>query len=245
LIFFATAFDFPSADFLELLDVPCFKIASCDLVNLPLIRYVAKKGKPVIISTGGAFHHEIVMAHNALAEITDNFAVLHCTSTYPTKDNELSLSYIKTLRDMFPNTLIGFSSHHPGIEPNILAHTQGARIFEVHITLNRALPGTDHAFSFEEKGLMTLVEDLKRIPAMLGTGEKEVSKNEREGFVKKMGKGVRVAHHISAGERISYDDLVLKAPAEGIAPYDLENIIGKVAIHDLSTSEPLTWEGLR
>lgn len=245
-IFFATAFDFPSADFLEALDVPCYKIASCDWVNLPLLRHVAEKGKPIIISTGGATLEEIENAHDFLHSIDFiDFSFLHCISTYPNLDNDLNLKFIGKLRDTFQHHVIGFSSHHPGIEPSLVAYTQGARIFEVHVTLNRALPGTDHAFSLEEKALMTLVEDLKRIPAMLGDGRKGVQQKEREGFIKKMGKGVRVAHHIPEGKRIEPEDLVLKAPAEGIAPYEFKNVIGKIAVHDLSTAEPLTWEGLR
>ncbi len=244
LIFFATAFDAPSADFLESLDAPCYKIASCDLLNTPLLRRVASAGKPIIISTGGAHHLEIIMAHDFLSKITDNFALLHCISTYPTRDGELSLFYIETLRSIFPGTIIGFSSHHPGILPNFLAYMEGARIFEVHITLNRAFPGTDHAFSLEQKALETLCDDLKRIPAMLGSGRKEVTHQEREGFIKKMGKAVRVAHHIPAGKCIEQDDLVLKAPAGGIAPREFENVVGKIAINDLSTAEPLMWEEL-
>ena len=243
-IFFATAFDIPSVDFLQELDVPCIKVASCDLNNLPLLSYIADTGKPMIISTGGAYHEEIVATHDYISSITDNFALLHCVSTYPTRDYELSLGYIGVMMKRFP-CVIGFSSHHPGLLPHYIAYTQGARIFEVHVTSNRALPGTDHSFSLEAKGLETLCEDIRRIPTMLGSGRKEVSLVERDGFIRKMGKSVRVAHHIPEGKTIETDDLVLKAPAEGISPYCLDQVIGKIAIHDLSTAEPLTWEGLR
>jgi N-acetylneuraminate synthase/sialic acid synthase len=246
IIFFATAFDMPSADFLDALGVPCYKIASCDLSNLPLLRHVAAKGKPMIISTGGASLAEIQRAHDALHAIDfTNFAFLHCVSTYPNRDSEINLRFIETLRETFKHHVIGFSSHHPGVLPNFLAYREGARIFEVHITLNRALPGTDHAFSLEKKALETLCEDLWRVEAMIGSGTKEVMEQEKQGFVRKMGKAVRAAHSIPAGHGIAECDLVLKAPAEGIPPWEMENVIGKIAVHDLSTAEPLEWEAIK
>ena len=243
LIFFATAFDFPSVDFLDALDIPCFKIASCDLLNIPLIRYAAAKGKPLIISTGGGTIEDIHRVHDALHAIDfTNFAFLHCVSTYPNRDDELNLSFINTLRETFKHHVIGFSSHHPGLDPCKYACREGARIIEVHITLNRASAGTDHAFSLEYKALETLCEDLRRIPVMLGSAERKVIEQERQGFIRKMGKAVRAAHTIPAGKRIGEDDIVLKAPAEGITPYQWGDVIGKIAVHELSTAQPLRWE---
>ena len=174
---FATAFDEASADLLAELSAPAFKLASGGLTDLPLIRHVAAFGKPVILSTGGGTVADIDRAVEALGSCPH--AILHCTASYPLKPEEANLRVIGTLRQRYPDTVIGWSSHHPGIALSLVAYALGARILEHHFTMNRAWKGTDHAFSLEPKGLQTLVEDLEKTRRALGDGVKVFYDSER------------------------------------------------------------------
>jgi sialic acid synthase len=243
-LFFATPFEEKSADFLHGLGVPLWKIASCDVTNLPLVRKVAEYGDPVIISTGGADNWQILRLVNEIRPINPNFALLHCISTYPNEDHQLNLRYIEFLREIYPDIIIGFSSHHPGIEPCIIARTLGASIFEVHFTLNRGAKGTDHGFSFEPRGLETLVEDLKRVKIMLGNHEKQVFEAEKTGFIRKMGKGIYPARYLPAGRIIEVGDLVMKSPAGPLSADYIDDVLGMYPIHDLSTGVGISMEDL-
>ena len=176
--FFATAFDFVSADFLAELDMPAYKIASGDLTNTPLLRHVARIGKPVIFSTGGGTMDDVRRAHETLAAENDQIAVLQCTAGYPAEWDELDLGVIGTYRAEFPETVVGFSSHDNGIAMAVAAYVLGSRIVEKHFTLNRALKGTDHVFSLEPPGLRKLVRDLRRTRVALGDGTKNVHPSE-------------------------------------------------------------------
>lgn len=245
ILFFATPFEEKSADFLRGLDIPLWKIASCDVTNLPLVKKVASYGDPVIISTGGASMADIITLTNEIGAINRNFALLHCISTYPNDDSQLNLNFIRTLRDFYPTKLIGFSSHHPGIEPLIIARTIGASIFEVHFTLNRGARGTDHGFSMEPRGLETLCQDLRRVNIMLGSSEKRVLEVEKTGFVAKMGKGIYVNRPLTRGSRIGESDIIIKSPAGGVKPSEINRVVGSILLNDMSTSDPLTWENVK
>lgn len=241
ILFFATPFEETSADFLHDLGVPLWKIASCDVTNLPLVRKVAAYGDPVIISTGGATMGDIDALVKEINKVNLNYALLHCISTYPNEDSQLNLNFIKLLRDCYPNTLIGFSSHHPGIEPLVVARTVGASIFEVHFTLNRGARGTDHGFSMEPRGLERICEDLKRVKIMLGKEERDVLPAEKSGFVKKMGKGIYLNRPLSKGSTVTRSDIVIKSPAGDIKPSEKDQIEGRMLLNDISTSDPLKW----
>ena len=170
---FATAFDEASADFLMRLKVPAIKIASGGLTDALLLKHVAGLGVPIILSTGGGEHADVYKAANILAASTTDFALLHCTAAYPVLDyTQLNLRYILELRNTFPETVIGWSSHTSGIAMDTIAYAFGARIIERHFTLNRASKGTDHAWSLEPAGLRKLVRDLQRARESLGTGQK-------------------------------------------------------------------------
>ena len=244
-LFFATPFEEDSAEFLHDIGVPLWKIASCDVTNLPLVKKVAGYGQPMIISTGGATITEIADLFNAITPINDNFALLHCISTYPNQDATLSLQFIQHLREMFISQPIGFSSHHPGILPLMVARTLGASIFEVHFTLNRGDRGTDHGFSMEPRGLETICQDLKRIRVMLGSGDKHVMPQERNGFIRKMGKSVYVVQQMMAGEVLDRGVLCVKSPAGGLPPSELDEIVGKRLLNDFSTGIALKREDIR
>ena len=157
-LFFATPFEEKSALFLHNLEVPIFKIASCDVTNIPLLRFIAALQKPMIVSTGGATPEEIKRCTDTLDKINPNYALMHCVSLYPNEDRDLHLRDIIAFRKLYPDKLIGFSSHHPGTMPLMIARSLGASIFEVHFTLNRGFKGTDHGFSMEPQGLERICE---------------------------------------------------------------------------------------
>jgi len=234
-ILFATPFTEADAEFLRAFDCPLYKIASCDAKNLPLIRKVAKYGKPMIISTGGATFEDIDAIVATIDPINRNYALLHCVSLYPNTDETLNLLTLVTLRDRYPDCLIGFSSHHPGIDPLKYARLLGASIFEAHFTLNRSMKGTDHSFSLEPKGMTQAVEDVKRTDKMLGTGQKNITDAERIGFVRKMGKGIYLQRPMPAGSVLTKEDICFKAPAGGLLPGEVDNVVGHSLVADLST----------
>ena len=177
--FFATAFDEPSADFLMRLGVPALKLASGSLTDDPLLRHVSSLGVPLLLSTGGGTATEIDRAMQILTAQTSAVALLHCTAAYPVLNYaELNLRCIQTLRDRYPETIIGWSGHDSGIAMAILAAALGARIIEKHFTLNRASKGTDHAFSLEPVGFRKLVRDLERTREALGDGVKRFYPSE-------------------------------------------------------------------
>lgn len=183
--FFATAFDEASADFLALLNVPAFKIASGGVTDLALLRYVSTMGKPVIVSTGGATFEDVDAAVNVLSAGSAPFALLHCTACYPVLNYaELNLLAIVAMRERYPDTVIGWSGHDSGIAMALVAYTYGARIIEKHFTLNRALKGTDHAFSLEPSGLRKLTRDLARAHDATGDGVKRPYESERKPLAK-------------------------------------------------------------
>jgi len=238
ILFFATAFDFNSADFLQALNMPVYKIASGDLANLPLLEYVARFQKPMIISTGGANFEMIETAAITIRKIHNNFAILQCTASYPAPFNQLNLRVIERLRRLYPENVIGYSGHDNGIAMSTAAFTLGARIIEKHFTLNRALKGTDHAFSLEPQGLSKLVRDLRRTSEALGDGEKVIYDNERAP-IRKMGKMIVAKRFIPAGTKISRDDVEFRSPADGLAPELLEKVLGSILKNDVGQYEPI------
>lgn len=178
---FATAFDEASADFLVRLDVPAIKIASGGLTDHALLRHVAGLGVPVILSTGGGTFEDVDAAVNVLEAGRAPYALLHCTAAYPVLNYaELNLLAIVAMRARYPETVIGWSGHDSGIAMSLVAYAYGARILEKHFTLNRAMKGTDHAFSLEPAGLRKLVRDLERAHLANGDGCKRLYDSERK-----------------------------------------------------------------
>jgi len=235
-IFFATAFDFKSADFLQNLNIPAFKVASGDLKNLPLINYLADFGKPLIISTGGGYQEDINRVVESLEEKKTPYSILQCTAGYPPAWNELNLGVITTLRNKFPNPVIGFSSHDNGIAMSVAAYALGARIIEKHFTLNRTLKGTDHAFSLEPQGLGKLVRDLDRLHVALGDGVKSQYESESDPL-QKMGKKIVAAKALFKGTVLGEGDFDFKSPGDGLPPWRIQEIIGKILTRNLDFEE--------
>jgi sialic acid synthase len=241
--FFSTAFDIASADFLAELDLPAYKIASADLINTPLLRHVARIGKPVILSTGGATLEDVRRGYDTVAEINPQVAVLQCTAGYPATWEELDLRVISTYRELFADSVIGLSSHDNGIAMAVAAYVLGARIIEKHFTLNRALKGTDHRFSLEPQGLRKMVRDLKRTRLALGDGTKSMYPSETEPIIK-MAKKLVAARDLPAGRTLTEEDIAMKSPGDGLPPYELDRLIGRTLRHPVQADAALTFEVL-
>ena len=241
--FFATAFDFESADFLNALNMPIFKMASGDLQNLPLLKYVASFNKPMIISTGGANFEMIENAVNTIRSKHNELAVLQCTASYPAKFEKLNLNVIPRLREKFPENVIGFSGHDNGIAMSLVAYTLGARVIEKHFTLNRALKGTDHAFSLEPQGMKKLIRDLQRANLALGDGNKVIYEEEKAPL-RKMGKMIVAARDLPEGHLLTVDDVEFRSPCEGLPPSFLKDVVGKTLKVMVPEYFPITMENL-
>ncbi len=236
----ATAFDEPSADFLAELDLSAFKIASGDLPNTPLLRYVAGFGKPLVLSLGGATLEDVDRALDAVLPENEQVCLLQCTAAYPAEVEELNLRVIETLRERYPELVIGLSDHHNGIAMSLVAYMLGARVIEKHFTLNHAWKGTDHAFSLMPDGMRRLVRDLRRAPVALGDGVKRPVPSERRAL-EKMGKKLVAARELEAGHVLSDGDLVAKSPADGgLPPYELEALLGRRLARPLAFESAIT-----
>jgi N-acetylneuraminate synthase len=178
-----SVWDEPSVDFMEKFDTPAYKVPSASLTDHNLLKHVRKTGKPVIISTGMSTMEQIHKGVNAVGE--DNLVIMHCTSTYPCEPEELNLRMIETLRKEFPNNPIGYSGHEVGLVPSTIAIALGATSIERHITLDRAMWGSDQAASVEPSGFERLVKYIRVTEASLGDGVKKVYESEK-GSMKKL-----------------------------------------------------------
>jgi len=241
--FFATAFDFSSADFLAKLDMPAFKIASGDLKNIPLLTYIAQFQKPMILSTGGGTMEDVNRAYDAVMPINQQLCILQCTAGYPADFDQLNLSVITTFRERFPNLTIGLSSHDNGIAMAVAAYMLGARVIEKHFTLNHTWKGTDHAFSLEPIGFRKMVRDLERVRVAIGDGVKQTYESEKSPIIK-MGKKLVAARDLPAGHSIRREDIALKSPGDGLPPYELAKVIGRVTRQELKEDDNITYEVL-
>ena len=175
ILWFASPWDEGSADFLAKFDIPCYKIASASLTDDNLLKHIRTKGKPIILSTGMSTVDQIRHAVEVLGE--DDLILLHCTSTYPGADEELNLKVIPRLKEQF-SCPIGYSGHEVGGYSSLVAAALGACVVERHITLDRAMWGSDQAASLEPQGIERLVRDIQRVPIWLGDGKKKVYESE-------------------------------------------------------------------
>jgi N-acetylneuraminate synthase/sialic acid synthase len=239
--FFSTAFDFQSVDFLMNLGVPAIKIASGDLKSTPLLKYASTLGVPLIVSTGGADLSDVDRAVELLSSAGSDFAILQCTAGYPPKYEELNLRVISTFRERYPNTVVGYSGHDSGIAMSLVAYVLGARVIEKHFTLNRAMKGTDHAFSLEPGGMRKLVRDLERAQISLGDGEKRVYDSELAP-IRKMGKMIVAGTNIAAGTVANLSMFEFRSPSEGLYPYQVEQLVGLRFARDVASGESIGME---
>jgi sialic acid synthase len=240
--FFATPFDVESADFLAELDMPAYKLASADLLNTPLLRHVASFGKPMLISTGGATIEDVDRVVEALRSLNDQLCILQCTAAYPCETEDLHLSVITTLRERYPDYVVGLSDHQNGISMALVAYMLGARVIEKHFTLNHAWKGTDHAFSLMPEGLRRLVRDLRRVPEALGDGVKRPLPVEKKPL-EKMGKKLVAARDLELGHVLTVEDVAIKSPADGgLPPYELDRLVGRRLRRPVAFEDFLTFD---
>ena len=240
--FIAAAFDEPSADFLAELGVDAFKFASGDLTNVPFLRYVARLGTPMFLSTGGGTLEDVDRAVEAIAAIEGRLSVLHCTASYPAEVEDLNLRVIPTLAERYPDFVIGLSDHHNGIAMAPVAYMLGARAFEKHFTLNHAWKGTDHSYSLMPDGMRRFVRDLHRVPVALGDGVKRRLPSE-EPPLEKMGKKLVAARDLPVGHVLAEGDLLAKSPADGgLPPYELDALLGRKLVRPLAVDEDVALE---
>ena len=238
---FSTAWDYASADLLESIDMPAYKIASGDLRTIPLIKYIASFGKPMFISTGGGTLHDVRRMFEAVYPINKQLCIMQCTSGYPPKFEELNIRVIETFRKEFPEAVIGFSSHDSGIAMALVGYMCGARALEKHFTLNRAWKGTDQAFSLEPNGLRRLVRDLQRAKIALGDGVKKSYPSERDPLLK-MGKKLVASAGLPAGHVLTTKDIAFKSPGDGTAPYFIDFFVGKKLLTAVGEDEDIKFE---
>jgi N-acetylneuraminate synthase/sialic acid synthase len=241
--YFATPFDIPSADLLEELGATFYKIASADLTNTPLLKHVARFGKPMLISTGGATLEDVDRAVNTVLPINAQVCVMQCTAAYPADYDELDLGVIQTFRERYPEIVVGYSGHDNSISMPVVAYMLGARVIEKHFTLNRVMKGTDHIFSLEPAGLRRVVRDLTRAREAIGDGVKKKRPSEFAPIMK-MAKSLYTARPLPAGHVLTEADLSIKCPGGGMPPYELENVVGRPILVDLDDEAPLAVEHL-
>ena len=240
---FSTPFDIDSVEMLDKLDVPAYKIASMDVVNLPLIRAVALKMKPMIISTGMSTLGDIEEAVNTVLEAGNpNLILLHCVSSYPASAAETNLRMIPRLAESF-QVVSGFSDHFPDIFLVPPAIALGARLIEKHVTIDRSMKGPDHIFSLEPTELKALVEQSAATFTALGTGIKAISASEYR-TVQKLRRTIFARVAIPAGTTITSQMLVIKSPGIGILPKYLDLIVGRIARLDIHADHPVTWRAI-
>ncbi len=241
--FMSTPFDEPSLEILKQLDADIIKIASFDLGNLPLINKISKLGKPVVISVGGGKIDQIRSSVNLLIENGVDLSILHCVSEYPCEYNKLGLENIQTLINEFPNCTIGSSDHFNGTLSGPIAYLLGARVFEKHVTLNRAWKGTDHSFALEAEGFRKFVRDIKRVKYMLP--QKPKSEIGEEKVFKKLGKSLVPLEDLNKGSLLTIDNLSGKIFSTQFIPVRESNkIIGKVLNRNIKAGDPINYNDL-
>ena len=238
--------------------VPAFKISSADLTNIPLLEYVATKGKPVILSTGMGDMDEVKEAVNIIKMYNEKLIVLHCTTNYPASIDEINLKAMKTMEKEL-NPLVGYSDHTVGIDASLAAVALGACVIERHFTLDKDLPGPDHKASLNPEEMKEMINKIRELEGLknkedvlnniaetdkiLGDGIKKSTKSENE--IKRVArKSIVAAVDIKKGSTITSDMLAVKRPGTGIEPKRLREMIGKRARCDIKEDELISWDAV-
>ena len=241
--FLSTPFDEHSADLLEQLDMPAYKIASYEVVHLPLIRHIARKGKPVLISTGMASLGEIEEAVAAVrAEGNNQVAIFHCPIGYPVPPEHVNLAVIDTLRQTF-GIPVGLSDHTRGVAIPIAAVARGADLIEKHYTLDRSQKGPDHGFAIEPDELKALVDGCRDAFTAIGDPRKVCLPSEQLHYVRGR-RSLFAATSIPAGTTITGDMLAILRPGTGLAPKHRDAVIGRRARRSLAAFDPIKWDDI-
>ena len=242
--FCSTPFSVEEVDLLEELEVPFFKIASMDVVHLPLLRYVARKNRPVVISTGMATLGEIEQAVETVrAEGNEQVVLLHCVSIYPPEYGAIHLRNLATLRQAF-DVPVGFSDHTLGVAIPLAAIARGACIIEKHFTLDQDMEGWDHAISANPSQLRTIVTEGRNVFLALGERRRVISSDEIEKR-KKFRRSLVARRRLDRDHLLVEADLDAKRPGTGISPDELQYVLGRRLTCDVAADQVLHWEHLR
>ena len=243
ILFLSTPFDMGSADMLDDLGMPAFKIPSGEITNWPFLEHIASKKKPVILSTGMSDLREVEDAVRVLRGAgCSELVILHCTSSYPAPPASVNLRAMQTIADAF-KTPIGFSDHTNGIEAALAATALGASVVEKHFTIDRTLPGPDHKASLEPVELQALVRGIRIVESALGDGRKQSTQVEQD--VKNVARRSIVANRgIPKGTVISKDMLTFKRPGTGIPPSQLSAVTGRAAVRTIPMDALIQLEDL-
>lgn len=237
--FLSTPYDFSSVDFLEELEVDFYKIASFEVVDIPLIKYIASKQKPIIMSTGMASLEEIEEAVQAIKSKGNNqICLLRCSSAYPAASEDLKLKIMKLLEDKF-NLVVGLSDHSMESISTIAAVAMGARVIEKHFCLSREIETADSGFSMEPEEFKKMVQDIRLTEKIMGNTEFELSNKEIENRIFR--KSIFVIKDIKLGEIYTKENIRIIRPGHGLSPKHYIEILGKKATRDIESAEPLDW----
>jgi N,N'-diacetyllegionaminate synthase len=241
--FLSSPFDDESADLLAKIGLPIFKIPSGEITNLPFLRHIARKKKPMILSTGMSTLGEVEEAIHAIKmEGACELSLLHCVTEYPAPYNQINLRAMETLRQAF-GLPVGYSDHTPGIEVAVAAVALGAVIIEKHLTLDQSLPGPDHKASLEPQQFSRMVQSIRNVSVALGDGIKRPAPCEIPNMTVAR-KSVVAARDLDSGHKIAAVDLLVKRPGNGIPPKQIPLVIGRRVRKAVSQDELITWKAL-
>jgi pseudaminic acid synthase len=236
---FSTPFDASAVDYLEKLDMPAYKVASFEVIDLPLLKAIARTGRPVIMSTGMATLAEIDEAVATLrSHGTRELALLKCTSAYPSVASDMHLRTIPHLAQAF-NVPVGLSDHTMDVAVPVAAVTLGARIIEKHLTMDRSVPGPDSQFSLEPAEFKAMVSAVRTTEQALGQVQYAVSKKEEASRVFR--RSLFVVKDVKAGQPFTHENVRSIRPGYGLHPRYLDVVIGKVASQNIEAGTPLDW----
>lgn len=242
--FLSTPYDVENAKFLDSLNVKAFKVASADIVDLPLHEYLASRKKPIILSVGMASLDEIKFIFNIYnKKKKKDLFILHAVSNYPASDASLNMQVLDTLKNTF-EVPIGYSDHSIGVHSAIIAISKGAKIIERHFTLDKSFIGPDHAASSSPEEFKFYVQQIRKTELMLGSKEKKIQQEEKE--MKKISrKSLFTSRDLLAGQKITSKDIVSRRPGNGIYPIHIPEILGKKLKVNIKANKKLSWSHLK
>ncbi len=239
LIIFSSPFDKTAVDLLEELNTPAYKVASFELMDIPLVEYMASKGKPMIMSTGVADLHDIKNAVDACHRMGNNeIVLLKCTSAYPAKIEDANLITMANMKETF-GTEIGLSDHTLGITVPVVSVALGAKVIEKHFILDKSIESADSSFSLDKKEFTEMVKAVRDAEKSIGKIDYEMTEAKKKRRL--LGRSLFVVEDIKKGEELTEKNIRSIRPSNGLAPIYFKNVLGKKATEDFSRGTPLDW----
>ena len=245
IIFMSTPFDFEAVDYLDSM-MDYYKISSSDITNLPFIRYISGKGKPVLLSTGASTEKEIEDAVKEIRKSGNSLILMHCVLEYPTPDGHANLGKIRDLKEKYPDIIIGYSDHtKPEIGYDIIktSYILGAKIIEKHFTLDKTLKGNDHYHAMDVADIRNIKEHLEYLKLIIGNGGLSYLESEETARMNAR-RSIVLSNDLNAGDIIKKENIIFKRPGTGIVPDAYEEVIGKRVLHDMKADTVLQWSDL-